>query len=108
MGEDGRFRISVAGNLAMIATVLCSAFWIIVTVTQKYDSLTSAIDGLVLHVNSADKQIDTNARTLDELGKRVEAQGQHIITDEQRETALEGRVEVLTQFLSKEQPEKRK
>lgn len=96
MSEEGKFKLNLAGNAAMILSIVASAFFLWTTIVQKYDEVTGELSA----VNKQLQTLQMQATRVDDLSKRIEAQGQHLITDETRETTLEGKVDAMTSLLN--------
>lgn len=96
MSEEGKFRLNLAGNFALLLAMVGGAFALWTTIVQKYDSVDSKIQLMQM---SLDK-MEARAGALDALDKRVDGQGQQILVDEQRMMNTESKVDALTSLLN--------
>jgi Tfp pilus assembly protein PilN len=96
MSEEGKFRFNVSVNIAILIAFIGGAFGLWTTIVQKYDDVSTKI---LIMEQSIDK-MDARSAAVDSLDKRVEAQGQHMVLDEQRTMTLESKVDALTSLLN--------
>jgi hypothetical protein len=107
MSEEGKFRFSVTANVAIIVSILGSGFFLWTTLVQKYDSVTSDIERVSDRIKDLRESEDTsrvsmqeNKRAIDDLSRKLDGLTNRLQVEEQRELALEGRVDALTSLLN--------
>ncbi len=94
--EDGKFRISIIGNIGIIASIFVTGIALWTTLVQKYDEVTAKLNVL----NQEVKTVEDQKSHIDDLSKALDAQGAHMLADEAREATLEGKVDALTTLLN--------